>query len=615
VSDTAYVTSGPPATIGQSPVAPTLAEAITAAQANSSLAANSAAAAAASATVAANSATTAANAQAAVAAYESTVIADLATVQADVINVTNQVTVVNATAATLIGDLGAAQTAAASASADAITATNAAGSASSSATAANNSATAAAASAATVNTANLLAKANNLSDVASVATARTNLAIDGRTSRGDANYTILATDVVVAITAAWTLGRTFTLPAANAVNAGRHLLIIDQIGTISAAHQLTLAPAGTNILNNANAPDSFSTPFLVLDLVSDGSTTWNYAVRSIAEGGTGATTAAAALTALGAVGLASPAFTGVPTAPTPATADNSTTIATTALVANKIAAIGAPVTSVFGRSGTVVAAANDYSFAQLSGSVGATQMPALTGAVTMPAGSTVTTLASISNDVAMAGDLLATNIAAPATPGAGSTRIYVDQTQKILSAKNDAGTISSTVVPSSGSAGQFATGIGANGVVSYATPAAPNFSALSGTASMAQLPANAIVAAIEFVLDGGGAALTTGVKGYLEVPFNCTITRATLLGDQSGSVTIDIWRTTYALFNPGTHPVVGDSLTAAAVPAIASGVKYQDSGLTGWTKTLSAGDVLAFNVKVAATAITRVTCSLLVTKT
>lgn len=53
---------------------------------------------------------------------------------------------------------------------------------------------------------------------------------------------------------------------------------------------------------------------------------------SVVNGGTGATTAGAALTSLGAAPLASPALTGNPTAPTPATADNDTSLATTAYV-------------------------------------------------------------------------------------------------------------------------------------------------------------------------------------------------------------------------------------------------------------------------------------------
>lgn len=82
--------------------------------------------------------------------------------------------------------------------------------------------------------------------------------------------------------------------------------------------------------------------------------------------------------------------------------------------------------------------------------------------------------------------LLMTNIVAPATPAAGTTRIYVDSTTKTLSAKNDAGTVSNTVVASVAVANQFMTGISAAGVITRAQPA---FTDLSGSASCAQEPA------------------------------------------------------------------------------------------------------------------------------
>ena len=53
---------------------------------------------------------------------------------------------------------------------------------------------------------------------------------------------------------------------------------------------------------------------------------------TVARGGTGATDAATALANLGGAPLGSPTFTGDPKAPTPATADNDTSIATTAYV-------------------------------------------------------------------------------------------------------------------------------------------------------------------------------------------------------------------------------------------------------------------------------------------
>lgn len=114
---------------------------------------------------------------------------------------------------------------------------------------------------------------------------------------------------------------------------------------------------------------------------------------------------------------------------------------------------------------------------------------------------------------------------------------------------------------------------------------------------------------ITFVIDGGGATITTGIKGDLEIPFACTINQVTMLADQSGSIVVDIWKDTYANF----APTDADSITASATPTISSSTKSQDSTLTGWTKTISAGDILRFNVD-SITSIQRLTISLKVTK-
>lgn len=117
-------------------------------------------------------------------------------------------------------------------------------------------------------------------------------------------------------------------------------------------------------------------------------------------------------------------------------------------------------------------------------------------------------------------------------------------------------------------------------------------------------------ATLVFVIDGAGSAVSTGVKGDLQVPFACTITEWTLLADTTGSVVVDVWKDTYANY----PPVVGDSITASAKPTISSSNKGNSSTLTGWTTTVAAGDILRFNVDSAST-ITRVSVNLRVRKT
>lgn len=108
-----------------------------------------------------------------------------------------------------------------------------------------------------------------------------------------------------------------------------------------------------------------------------------------------------------------------------------------------------------------------------------------------------------------------------------------------------------------------------------------------------------------YVIDGGGAAITTGVKGDLPIPFACTILEAELLADQAGSIVIDIWKDTYANY----PPTVADTITASAKPTLSAASKSLDNTLTAWTTSVAAGDVLRFNVDSAAT-VTRVTIAL-----
>jgi hypothetical protein len=107
------------------------------------------------------------------------------------------------------------------------------------------------------------------------------------------------------------------------------------------------------------------------------------------------------------------------------------------------------------------------------------------------------------------------------------------------------------------------------------------------------------------VIDGGGSVITTGVKGFVVSPATCTITSATLLSTDasatSGSIVIDVWKDTYANYPPAN----ADSITASAPPTLSSANKSQDSTLTGWTTSVTAGDVLGFNVDSVST-VTRI---------
>lgn len=119
--------------------------------------------------------------------------------------------------------------------------------------------------------------------------------------------------------------------------------------------------------------------------------------------------------------------------------------------------------------------------------------------------------------------------------------------------------------------------------------------------------------AIEFIIDGGGGVISARTWGFLEVPFTATLTSATLYGDQSGSIIVNVWKCTYAQFDPPTTPSSSNDITGANPPTLSAASKSTNT-LTGWTTSLTDGDILAFNVPSVATSITRVTLSLQLTR-
>ena len=103
---------------------------------------------------------------------------------------------------------------------------------------------------------------------------------------------------------------------------------------------------------------------------------------------------------------------------------------------------------------------------------------------------------------------------------------------------------------------------------------------------------------INYIIDGGGAVITTGAtiaaqtRGYIGVTSNSTIDSWTLVGDVSGSIYIDLWKATYTDFPTmalisGTEP-----------PRLVTAQKNTDSSISSsWGNTsLVTGDILEFRV-------------------
>lgn len=164
----------------------------------------------------------------------------------------------------------------------------------------------------------------------------------------------------------------------------------------------------------------------------------------------------------------------------------------------------------------------------------------------------------------------------------------------------DFGTFTSPVPPNDGIQGEVPAPLSAqNGYILSTSGWIPNTGGGGG------------VSAIGYAVDGGGDVITTGVVGVgLRVPFACTINEWTLQSDVSGSIVVDIWKDTYSNY----PPTVLDTITGSAKPTISNSNKNTSSTLTGWTTSITAGDILYFNIDSCST-IKSVLLTLKVTKT
>ena len=106
---------------------------------------------------------------------------------------------------------------------------------------------------------------------------------------------------------------------------------------------------------------------------------------------------------------------------------------------------------------------------------------------------------------------------------------------------------------------------------------------------------------IQFIIDGGGSAITAGIKGDIMVPFNCSVLGWDIVADASGSIVVDIWKDTYANY----PPTVADTIAGSEKPTLSSATKNNDTSLSSWTTSVAAGDYIGFKVD-SATTVTRV---------
>lgn len=114
--------------------------------------------------------------------------------------------------------------------------------------------------------------------------------------------------------------------------------------------------------------------------------------------------------------------------------------------------------------------------------------------------------------------------------------------------------------------------------------------------------------AIQFIIDGGGAAITPGSKGYLKIPFKCIVDAWTLFGDLHGAIVIDVRVCSFTDF-PTTTSIAGTEKPTLD-PLLGTRPRRQNWSLETWTHVIRVPwNILEFVVDSADT-VTRVSLML-----
>ena len=95
---------------------------------------------------------------------------------------------------------------------------------------------------------------------------------------------------------------------------------------------------------------------------------------------------------------------------------------------------------------------------------------------------------------------------------------------------------------------------------------------------------------VNYVIDSGSLPMQTGDKGKLTIDVTGVIEQIRVLSDQTGDIVFEIEKCTFADYPNFT------SITNSASVQLTNTDKYFDDVLNNWTSTITAGEILRFNV-------------------
>lgn len=109
-------------------------------------------------------------------------------------------------------------------------------------------------------------------------------------------------------------------------------------------------------------------------------------------------------------------------------------------------------------------------------------------------------------------------------------------------------------------------------------------------------------------IDGGGSAITTGLKRRIKIPYDCTLVADSVDGhfwqiglDQSGSIGLDLWMDSYSNYPPTNADRISGTV-GSQNPRVSAATKGGSGTTTGWTLNLVGGRYLFVNVDSVSTA-------------